>query len=448
MGENQVERYYRIVESELKARKLWERTIKKFPPNAIRQAVSEIIERLEARGIDPDTFDWGTAFAMLHEFPSISAFIEHLEREGWIPPITAEEIESYIRYTIEDLARLREVLKRYPKLWSELRDRIAEVIGLSERVAELMGKARRVEELEAEVRRLRRKVAELTARARREVREYGAAGAPVLKCPGGEAPLTLEEIWGFLANIDVYIDRLRDYVMMYFSILFPGRSRPASRESPTVIAYAKELIGRFARGHPSLYSLIEDLAKRGVRVGRLKFYAWCPVTDQIFEIRAGYRRGRYYEELGRAVPDDTVIRAIEREVGRPTAPGVTVRRPTGRPFGITPVTIYYKPETIIYELIKDIGDRCPICGTPLRSFWPYSGFVNNLVILYARCPVCGITFWWVPQLDRKGIVIPSNYQNLVKWGAWRPEWGDRVSVVVDELKKKGFEIGPFSTYLP
>ena len=441
MGENQVERYYRIVESELKLRKLWERTIKKFPPNAIRQAVSEVLERLEARGIDPDTFDWGTAFAMLYEFPSISAFIEHLEREGWIPPITAEEIENYIRYTIEDLARLREVLKRYPKLWSELRDRIAEVIGLSERVAELMGKARRVEELEAEVRRLRRKVAELTARARREVREYGVAGVPVLRCPSGEEPILLDTILGFLMNDDNDINKLRSYVVEYHDLLFKGLSRPASPESPTAFARARELVEEmFGKRHPSLFNLLWDLAKRGVRVGRLKFYAWCPVTDQIFEIRAGYRRGKYYRELGRAVPDDTVIRAIEREVGRPTAPPTppgavgVFRRPTRGPFGIAPHVTFARPEDV-YAVLEE-GRKCPVCGTDLTGVMPYTG--HFMVHMYAgiQCPNCGSAILYFPGIGWKYVSPPTNY---MEW--WKPEWISKL----EELKKKGFRIGhPYS----
>ena len=79
--ESKVERYYRVVESHLKERGLWDDLLRKFPPNAIRSAIAEILDRLEEHFVDPETLDWGSLFEMMVDFNTVMDFIRYLERE-------------------------------------------------------------------------------------------------------------------------------------------------------------------------------------------------------------------------------------------------------------------------------------------------------------------------------------------------------------------------------
>jgi len=67
--------YFEVVKRHLKERKMWNDTIKKFPPNAIRKAINSILERIEC---DPQLLDWGAMFEELRDFDSIDSFVEHL----------------------------------------------------------------------------------------------------------------------------------------------------------------------------------------------------------------------------------------------------------------------------------------------------------------------------------------------------------------------------------
>ncbi len=118
-----VDRYYGYVESHLKDVGVWEDTIRKFPPKAIRAAVRrilEIIAEAEERGeyVDPETLDWGSIFESLRDYDKVEDFIGALQTEGVIPVDTSEVFLAEAEKVIEEAGkkvveakRLEELLK-------------------------------------------------------------------------------------------------------------------------------------------------------------------------------------------------------------------------------------------------------------------------------------------------------------------------------------------------
>jgi len=104
-----VDYYYRIVERELKDAGLWEKTVAKFPPKAIRAAVKHILEALDSVGVldAADELDWGAMFEKLWEFKNIGSFIEHLRTEYPIP--RKREVETVSKIKKEE-ERVRDIL--------------------------------------------------------------------------------------------------------------------------------------------------------------------------------------------------------------------------------------------------------------------------------------------------------------------------------------------------
>ena len=307
------------------------------------------------------------------------------------------------------------------------------IISLSEarrRVRSVIGEInRRANEVLSGVRR------EVAARKVREVFR-----PTVLTCPRGEEALRLEVLWGWVQDHPELKEELRGYVWRNFRELYPEAPSRPSRVSPTLEKYVRMLVEAFKLKHSEIWDLLE---KAVTKPETTRYIAWCSKSDQFFEIRAGYVRGRYVERLGRLLPAYRVAEMIRREVERvappaPPAPAYVYRpprRPTApyvRPFGITPAAIVYEPRRIF----NVIGGTCPICGTPTSAFTANSGWVLGMPFVNARCPTCWSAFWYIPQLDRKGINPPSNY---MEW--WEPRWVSNL----EKLRAEGWEIGPFST---
>ena len=469
--EAEVERWYREVEECLRKKGLWEKVIRRFPPNALRTAVKEILERFEARGMDPHLLDWCTAFSNVLDYPSINAFIQHLEEAGEVPPPpTMEELDSVIRSTVEELLRLKRELLSAGKVgeraWRELRERLLEVAEYGKKLTEYMSKASRASELEAMVRRLKqenRRLREelMKLKGRKEVKEYGPSGTESTRCPAGEEPVPLEWVRAFLSGSAEAQYAMIDYIRRNWYVLFPGRGAPPPKSvgevpSPRALQAVKSLIAKLAGGYPNLYKVLKELADRYVAPSVLRYVMWCPATNQLFELRAYYRRGKYVEELRRVLTEGEVLRRIARELGEqvvttPSLQAYVIKRAgtgSGRPFGLAPVITGWQylqnPGIVIHELAYEIGDKCLVCGTDVRAFIPGATIIDGtLVQLIARCPVCKVIYWWIPQLKKWGIVYPTNVENLVKWGVWKPEWLNNLRRAVDELKKKGWTIGPY-----
>jgi len=80
-----VNKYFERIEKHLKEKGVWEKTIAKFPPQAIRYAIEKILDRLDEYDMDYELLDWGVLFESLRDFPSVSAFMKHLEETHEIP---------------------------------------------------------------------------------------------------------------------------------------------------------------------------------------------------------------------------------------------------------------------------------------------------------------------------------------------------------------------------
>ena len=159
-----VERYYEVVRRHLEERGLWEETIRKFPPEAIRAAIRRILDRLYENNVDPDILDWETLFEGLRSFPSVDAFISYLERERYIPPSRELEAEKAKAEIERELTELLDLAKDVaPDVLKRVGDRVAELTGLAEELRRLR---RQVERLREEARVEREKREEYARRAK------------------------------------------------------------------------------------------------------------------------------------------------------------------------------------------------------------------------------------------------------------------------------------------
>jgi len=100
-----VDRYYSFVENHLRERGIWEETLRKFPPNAIRAVVVRILQLFEDFYRDPETLDWGSTFEGLRDYERIADFIGALQTQGIVPVDKSElALEEAIR-TVEEAGK-------------------------------------------------------------------------------------------------------------------------------------------------------------------------------------------------------------------------------------------------------------------------------------------------------------------------------------------------------
>lgn len=90
--------YYELVKRHLKNRRLWNTTIKKFPPACIKHAVNSLIRSID----DPQKIDWGASFENLRDFDSLSEFLDFVKSNYFISErdqergIVVDQIISWI----------------------------------------------------------------------------------------------------------------------------------------------------------------------------------------------------------------------------------------------------------------------------------------------------------------------------------------------------------------
>jgi len=152
--ERATEYYYKLVEEHLRRRGLWEETVKKFPPLAIRRAVEVILERMYEYDLDPELLDWGSLFEKLRDFKTVYGFIKALEERGEIPPSREEVIGASVEEIEKELAKLLELAKDVDvEILRRVRSRLAEELGEVEELAKLK---REIEELREKIKTERR----------------------------------------------------------------------------------------------------------------------------------------------------------------------------------------------------------------------------------------------------------------------------------------------------
>ena len=170
--EELVERYYERVRRHLEELGVWEETVRRFPPEAIRSAIREILERLDQHGEDPEILDWGALFERLRDYPSIDAFIRALEEERYIPPNlereasrVASELEAELMSLLDQLAKLS------PEALREVESRIRSILGEEDELEKLREKVRRLETTVKRERKLRKEYAEALKQYQEKVKQ-------------------------------------------------------------------------------------------------------------------------------------------------------------------------------------------------------------------------------------------------------------------------------------
>jgi DNA-directed RNA polymerase subunit F len=170
------EKYYALVRRYLEERGLWEKAVKAYARgrpdvagiNAIKEAVSRILDRCEHAQTDPQLLDWGdiASFIPLHD--TARGLLQDLQASGKIPGPSPEEADLY---AAEREREAREFISRFEELPPDLRRALVEeILSRTDQYRALVERARRTGKLEAEVRRLRRRLAESEAKLK-ELRE-------------------------------------------------------------------------------------------------------------------------------------------------------------------------------------------------------------------------------------------------------------------------------------
>lgn len=142
------DRFYSTAKKCFEVSGTWNEVIKKFPPMAIRSAVRRIVERFVKAEEDPELFDFCDFFTeQLPEFESVEAFIEYLDKKGYIPPDPEKHFAEMLKYLEQEASRLgyrlvkEEEWARVTGRWDRLREEIdrlrAEKKRLEARVKEL-----------------------------------------------------------------------------------------------------------------------------------------------------------------------------------------------------------------------------------------------------------------------------------------------------------------------
>jgi len=276
--------------------------------------------------------------------------------------------------------------------------------------------------------RLSRLIEDLARTIARIVRKEMREGK---RCPEGEEYLTLNMIARGLAGDRVAKTNIGNYVLRNYWLLERLLRLEHYERLRNPLILADKLLMVFRTRNPTLAEKLKEIANNFEALEELRYYAWCPNTNQFFKIRARYVKGEYKESLASIVKPSQIIREIEKFIEKkPTQPQYKVIKPTRRAWAVISSE---PPKT---ELIEAIGAACPICGTPVTTM----KYMEVMIMGYQRvatlwCPTCKTTFW--AMHGATGIVIGANPP--INWRkTWPEEWKRRL----EELRSKGFVIGP------
>ena len=145
MVESVVEFYYDRVKRHLEKAGLWEKTVRKFPPEAIKSAIKEIIIRcsMQKPPLDPEELDWESIFEKLVDHESKENFLRALEKNYEIPPMPVEE--RALEYAIGELEKAAAELNMRV-VREEEHALIYKAKEYAEKIRTLRGKVRKLED--------------------------------------------------------------------------------------------------------------------------------------------------------------------------------------------------------------------------------------------------------------------------------------------------------------
>jgi hypothetical protein len=181
------EKYYQRVKQHLQEIGKWEAALEKWSrktregepitvtgEQALREAVSRILDRCEYAGVDPEALDWHAIAELAPDYEDPDGFLAGLTASQLVPPPSPSE-EAFYTYAEQEVRRLMDVLLSLPpERRRPLVDEIVQRSGTLERLVreaeearrlrkELREYERRVKALEQELEALRRRAAPLAA---------------------------------------------------------------------------------------------------------------------------------------------------------------------------------------------------------------------------------------------------------------------------------------------
>jgi len=273
-----------------------------------------------------------------------------------------------------------------------------------------------------------------------------------LTCPKGEEAIKLYCIWEGIKAYEegtppITITCLADYIDRNFEYLHPNIRKPAKYTNKFKV-YINNFITIYKSKEAAVYNLLKEIRKNA---DELNYIAYCPQTQQYFKVRAGMTRKGYKETLDGVITKTQLLRTLrnlvkmerrehvpaEEAIPTPTtqyhrimktrvAPTYTRRIPYGATALPTPQYGIYPPRKILQEL----GGRCPICGN--TNLILGSNMTVEGEMLTAFCPRCMTTFWYIPQVGKKGFAPPEPIDKV-----WRAEWLSNENKLIESGWKKG-----------
>ena len=256
------------------------------------------------------------------------------------------------------------------------------------------------------------------------------------RCPEGEEYVGLNWIAQGLAGDRVAKTNLGNYVIRNYWLLERLLRLEHYERERNPIVLADKLLMYFKLRNPTLADKLREVSRNFEALEELRYYAWCPNTNQFFKIRARYVKGEYKESLSAIVRPSQIIKEIEKYTEKRTAAPqqMQIIRPTSRVWAVVSGA---PPKN---ELLAAIGMKCPICGTPVTTM----KYMEVMVMGYQRaatlwCPTCKTTYWAIH--GPTGVILGANPPI-----GWEKTWPEDWKLRLEELRDKGFVIGPIRPF--
>ena len=132
VSDSEVEKWYEVITECFRSVGVYVDVIRKFPPEALRNFVRRLLERMYSANADPKDFDWCVLVDGIETYPSLDALFESLEKNQLIPPDPERFYKEMLEYYERELNRLgyrvisEETFKSISKV-SELEREISEL---------------------------------------------------------------------------------------------------------------------------------------------------------------------------------------------------------------------------------------------------------------------------------------------------------------------------------
>jgi hypothetical protein len=267
------EKYYQRVKRHLQEIGKWEAALEKWSrktregepiavtgEQALREAVSRILDRCEYAGVDPEALDWHAIAELAPDYENPDGFLAGLTASQLVPPPSPSE-EAFYTYAEQEVRRLIDILLSLPP--ERRRPLVDEIVQRSGTLEKLLREAEEAGRLRRELREYERKVKALEEQLKAMHRKAAplAAPQPTPTPPPPPRPEWERRLEGYRAE---FLSKARRWVELFIPRdrrrAVEEEARRLWREYEADIAEACRA-GRYQLAEQRLRDAEQDLAK-------------------------------------------------------------------------------------------------------------------------------------------------------------------------------------------